>query len=71
MGTSEIIVFCIFISLGVFSLIAAIRNYDWYFSTHGASMFIKWFGRKGARVFYAVLGLILIFCGVMGLLSGQ
>lgn len=69
METSEILIFCIFIALGLFSLIAAIRNYEWYFSTHGAAMFIKWFGRKGARIFYAVLGVLLIFCGVTGLLK--
>lgn len=70
MGTSEIVIFCIFISLGVFSLIAAIRNYDWYFNTHGTAMFIKWFGRTGARIFYGTLGLILISCGIVGILSG-
>lgn len=67
MDTSEIIIFSIFIGLGLFSLIAAIRNYDWYFNTHGAMMFVKWFGRKGARVFYGALGLILIACGIFAL----
>ncbi|MDD4516260.1 immunity 17 family protein [Massilibacteroides sp.] len=71
MSASEKFIFFLFLSLGAFSLIAAIRNSDWYFSTHGAKMFIKWFGRSGARIFYGLLGLTLIACGIIGLLAGR
>lgn len=67
MNTSELIIGIFFLFLGLLSLTAAIRNYEWYFSTQGAAMFIKWFGRKGARIFYAILGLVLIVCGLIQL----
>lgn len=68
MGPSEYFILVIFIALGLFSLIAAILNIDWYFKTSGAATFIKLFGRQGARIFYGLLGLALIACGVCGLL---
>lgn len=69
METSDMLIFILFILLGSLALIAAVFNFDWYFNTQGAAMFVKWFGRKGARAFYVFLGIILIFCGVMGLSS--
>ncbi len=68
MGPSEYFILAIFIALGLFSLTAAILNTDWYFKTSGAATFIKLFGRQGARIFYGLLGLALIACGVCGLL---
>lgn len=68
MGPSEYFILVIFIALGLFSLTAAILNIDWYFKTSGAATFIKLFGRQGARIFYGLLGLALIVCGVCGLL---
>lgn len=66
MEPSEYFILLLFILLGLFSLIAAIRDLDWYFQTSGAMTFVKWFGRKGARIFYGLLGLGLITSGVMG-----
>ena len=68
MGPSEYFILVIFIALGLFSLTAAILNIDWYFKTSGAATFIKLFNRQGARIFYGLLGLALIACGVCGLL---
>ncbi|MBP7487699.1 MAG: immunity 17 family protein [Parabacteroides sp.] len=68
MNPSEYFILFIFMALGLFSLVAAIFNTDWFFQTSGAATFIKLFGRQGARVFYALLGLGLITCGVLGLL---
>lgn len=68
MNPSEYFILFIFIALGLFSLVAGVFNIDWYFQTSGAATFIKLFGRKGARIFYALLGLGLITCGILGLL---
>lgn len=68
MDPSEYFILVLFIVLGVFSITAAIFNFDWYFQTSGAMTFVRWLGRKGARVFYALLGLALIACGTAGLL---
>jgi small neutral amino acid transporter SnatA (MarC family) len=66
MTPSEYIILILFILLGLFSIIAAIGNMDWYFQTEGARFFVRYFGRTGARVFYVLLGLALIACGVAG-----
>ena len=66
MEPSEYFILILFITLGIFSIIAAILNLDWYFQTNGAMTFVKWLGRKGARIFYVLLGLGLIACGVTG-----
>ena len=68
MDPSEYFILFLFIALGVFSIIAAAFNFDWYFETSGAMTFVKWLGRKGARIFYLFLGAALIACGVGGLL---
>lgn len=66
MAPSEYFILILFIVLGLFSLVAAIWNIDWYFQTDGARMFVRRMGRNGARVFYALLGLALVACGVAG-----
>lgn len=68
MEPSEYFILVLFMALGVFSLVAAVFNIDWYFKTGGAMTFVRWFGRGGARVFYALLGIVLIACGGIGLL---
>lgn len=45
---------------GVVSVMAAICNWDWYFDTRNAKQIVNNVGRKRARIFYAVLGIILI-----------
>jgi len=60
--------FVIFILMGAFSLVSAVFNFNWYFESEGVMMFVRRFGRKGARIFYAVLGLVLIAGGIIGVL---
>ena len=64
---TEYFILILFIALGLFSIVASIMNLDWYFQTSGAMTFVKWLGRKGARIFYFLLGLGLITCGILGL----
>jgi hypothetical protein len=68
MRTSDILLFCIFIILGSLSFLAAVFNAKWFFKSNGASMWIKWLGLNGARILYGLLGLVLIVCGVYGML---
>ena len=68
MEPTDYFILAIFITLGAFSLVAAIFNFDWYFETSGATTFVNKFGRKGARIFDALLGLALIGCGTLGLI---
>ena len=66
MQPSEYFILVLFIVLGVFSIAASALNLDWYFQTDGARIFVKRFGRNGARIFYVLLGIGLIACGVVG-----
>ncbi len=67
MEPTDYFILFVFIALGIFSLIAAIFNLDWYFQTNGAATFVNRLGRNGARIFYALLGAALIACGTLGL----
>lgn len=57
-----------FILPGLLSCVVGVTGSSWFFTSSGTSFFRGLFGQKGARVFYALLGVILIICGVVGLL---
>ena len=46
---------------GAMCIAAAIRDWDWFFENFRASLFVRLFGRDGARVFYALLGAFIMF----------
>jgi hypothetical protein len=46
---------------GAFCIIASILNWNWFFENRRAYIFVKLFGRTGARVFYSLLGICLFF----------
>lgn len=68
MTHSEYFIFALFIGLGVFSVVAAVLDLEWYFQTSAAQTFVRWLGRTGARLFYVLLGIGLISCGVLAIL---
>ena len=68
MTPSESFIFALFIGLGVFSVVAAVLDLEWYFQTSAAQTFVRWLGRTGARLFYVLLGIGLISCGVLAIL---
>ena len=55
----------IFIAAGIYAVIAAWRNWSWFFAFRITAMFVVILGRKGARILYAVLGCFLIACGIL------
>jgi hypothetical protein len=48
---------------GLFSLVASICNWNFFFENRKAYLFVKLFGRNGARIFYGLLGLALVVAG--------
>lgn len=50
---------------GIFSICGAIFNWDFFFENYKARPVVKLIGRNGARVFYVLVGLFCIFCGIM------
>lgn len=49
---------------GLFTLIAAIANWDWFFNNWRARVVTDMLGREGARMLYAVLGVALLGGGI-------
>ncbi len=48
---------------GVLAVLAACRNWDWFFTWPPAPVFVSLFGRAGARVIYFFLGVLLVVIG--------
>jgi len=48
---------------GLFIIAAALLDWDWFFNHWRAALFVRLFGRNGARIFYVVLGALLLFLG--------
>ena len=57
---SQYIIQGIFSAAGVTALLAALFNWDWFFTARNTQFIVNNVGRRQARWFYGVLGLILI-----------
>ena len=58
------------VAAGIFSICGAVFDWDWFMNNRRARFFVSIFGRNGARVFYIVLGMLLIVFGIL-LASGS
>jgi small neutral amino acid transporter SnatA (MarC family) len=65
----ELFINILFIVVGVFVLIVSIMNWDWYFNSTKAQRLIRLIGRTGSRIFYSIIGLLLVIIGI-GLITG-
>ena len=54
----------IFAATGVIALLAAILDWEWFFTTDNTRFIVKYVGRKGARITYGILGMLLIAAAV-------
>ena len=50
--------------LGLFCIFCAFMNYDWFFEHYRTKPLVWLFSRTGARLFYAILGLIALFIAI-------
>ncbi len=55
---------------GGFSLMGAIKNWEWFFRARKSAMIDKIFGRTGARIFYGILGGIFVVGGIWFMING-
>jgi hypothetical protein len=55
---------------GVFSVAGGIADLDWFMQSRRARAVIGLMGRRGARVFYLVLGLLIGGIGLYTLVDG-
>ena len=56
----------IFVAAGVFSMLGAIYNWEWFVNARKARFVVKLLTRNGARIFYGVLGLAIAVLGLLG-----
>jgi len=49
---------------GLFSILGAVMNWDWFIYSRKARFFVSILGRTGARVFYVILGVVLVGIGI-------
>lgn len=55
----------LFAAAGIFSICGAVFDWDWFMNNRRARFFVSIFGRNGARLFYIVLGMLLIVFGIL------
>lgn len=54
----------LFFLIGTVSFLAACLNWDWFFQSHNISMLVRNGSRNRARLFYGLIGLLLMATGV-------
>ena len=53
-----------FVLAGLFSILGAVKNWDFFMNNRKAYIWVKLFGRNGARIFYGILGFVLAIIGL-------
>jgi hypothetical protein len=53
---------------GLFALVASVKNWDWFFTNRKTRFFVTLFGRTGARIVYALLGVFLVVLGSVSII---
>jgi hypothetical protein len=55
------------VAAGVFTLMGAALDLDWFMTNRRAQFFVAILGRAGARVFYGILGVVMVVLGVIAM----
>lgn len=55
---------------GIFCIVCAAMNWDWFMNSRKARFMCNLLGRNGARIFYAILGAVITVMGVAVFLYG-
>jgi hypothetical protein len=53
------------VAAGIFCVCGAVLNWDFFMNNSRAWLFVKIFGRNGARFFYVLLGAAITIGGVL------
>lgn len=56
--------------VGVFCAFCAFKDYNWFMNNRKAWLFVKLFGRNGARIFYMILGALFVVAGIVVMFTG-
>jgi hypothetical protein len=55
----------VLVAAGLFSICGAVFDWDWFINSYKARFFVSIFGRNGARIFYGILGLVIVVMGTL------
>ena len=61
----------IFVMVGLLAILASLFNWDWFFQSQNSQFIVRNVGRKQARLFYALLGVLMIATAVYFFLEVQ
>ncbi len=61
----------IFVLVGSLVVLASLFNWDWFFHSQNTQFIVKNVGRKQARIFYALLGILMIATAIYFFLEVQ
>ena len=59
----------LFAIVGLVSLLTALLCPDWLLSSRGARIWINAFGKRGAHIFYIIIGVALLSAAAFGLIK--
>lgn len=62
--TMHYIIQSIFVLVGIVSLMASAFNWEWFFNAQNSQFIVKNMGRNSARMFYAIIGIVMIGTGI-------
>lgn len=68
LASSSIISAVILILLGLYMILAAVFNWNFFFESRKAAVFLSLFGRNGARIVYLIFGAVLIILSIVVLM---
>lgn len=63
---NNLLTFLLLFGAGVFTIVGAVMDWNWFMNSRRARFFVAIFGRMGARIFYILLGLFII--GMAGII---
>lgn len=55
----------IFVAAGIFCILGAVLNWDWFINSRKARLIVKLLSRNGARIFYGLLGAGIVTYGIL------
>ena len=61
----------IFVLVGLIAILASLFNWSWFFQSQNTQFIVKNVGRKQARIFYALLGTLMIATAIYFFLEVQ
>ena len=61
----------IFVVVGLLAILASLFNWDWFFQSQNMQSIVRNVGRKRARLFYALLGVLMSATAVYFFLEVQ